>query len=279
MTKDEDFKLLKIQTCVLKVNIHCYGCKQKVKKILQRIEGVYRVNIDAEQQKVTVSGSVDSATLIKKLVRAGKHSELWSQTNQNQNQKPNNNFTKDDKNKSQMQGLVKGLEAFKKQQNFPPFCSEDDDDYFDDDDDDEGDDEEGEELSFQKWWEKKGNPNQNNGIKANPAAGIDQRTMEGTKLNNNHLGNLGNINLGEGKRENNDISTMMGLAGFHGNGANNNSSAIGIGMGGIQIQQPNSGFPSGGLANSHQQYHHPPPPPEPFINHDEPAESANNSPR
>ncbi|XP_057477248.1 heavy metal-associated isoprenylated plant protein 37-like [Actinidia eriantha] len=289
MTKDEDFKLLKIQTCVLKVNIHCYGCKQKVKKILQRIEGVYRVNIDAEQQKVTVSGSVDSATLIKKLVRAGKHSELWSQTNQNQNQKPNNNLTKDDKNKSQMQGLVKGLEAFKKQQNFPPFCSEDDDDYFDDDDDDEGDDEEGEELRFlrekvnqlgllrqqsmdpnsgtkivgpisavSKNGGKKGNPNQNMGIKANPAAGIDQRTMAGMKLNNTHLGNLGNINLGEGKRENNDISTMMGLAGFHGNGANNNSSAIGIGMGGIQIQQPNSGFPSGGLANSHQQYqyHH-----------------------
>lgn len=28
-----------LQTCVLKVNIHCDGCKQKVKKLLQRIEG------------------------------------------------------------------------------------------------------------------------------------------------------------------------------------------------------------------------------------------------
>jgi hypothetical protein len=36
MSKEE---FMKIQTCVLKVNIHCDGCKQKVKKILQKIEG------------------------------------------------------------------------------------------------------------------------------------------------------------------------------------------------------------------------------------------------
>ncbi|XP_010533396.1 PREDICTED: uncharacterized protein LOC104809199 [Tarenaya hassleriana] len=79
MTKDEDFKFLKIQTWTLRVSIHCDGCHQKVKKLLRRIEGVYHVKIEEEQQKVTVSGSVDSATLIKKLVRAGKHAELWSQ--------------------------------------------------------------------------------------------------------------------------------------------------------------------------------------------------------
>nr|AFK47709.1 unknown [Lotus japonicus] len=150
MTKEEDFKLLKIQTCVLKVNIHCDGCKQKVKKLLQRIEGVYQVQIDAEQQKVTVSGSVDSAALIKKLNRSGKHAELWSQkANQNQKQKNNNNINnvKDDKNnKGQKQGLVKGLEAaFKnhqqQQQKFPAFSSEEDDEYYDYDDEDDDDEE------------------------------------------------------------------------------------------------------------------------------------------
>lgn len=30
-----------MQTCVLKVNIHCDGCKHKVKKILQKIEGIF----------------------------------------------------------------------------------------------------------------------------------------------------------------------------------------------------------------------------------------------
>ncbi|KAE8730110.1 AICARFT/IMPCHase bienzyme family protein [Hibiscus syriacus] len=157
MTKEEDFKLLKIQTCVLKVNIHCDGCKQKVKKLLQRIEGVYQVSIDAEQQKVTVSGSVDSATLIKKLVRAGKYAEVWSQKsnqNQDQNQKQKNNCIKDDnksnnnnnnnnnKNKSQKQGILKGMEAFKnQQQKFPISIPEEEDentgDYEEDDEEDE----------------------------------------------------------------------------------------------------------------------------------------------
>ncbi|GMH15181.1 hypothetical protein Nepgr_017022 [Nepenthes gracilis] len=145
MTKDEDYKLLKIQVCALRVNIHCDGCKQKVKKLLQRIEGVYSVNIDAEQQKVTVSGSVDSATLIKKLVGSGKHAELWSEkSNQNQKQKNHSSIKDDKNNKGQKQGLIKGLEAFKNQHKFPAFSSEEDD-HYDDDEDDDGDEEDLEE--------------------------------------------------------------------------------------------------------------------------------------
>nr|XP_016496447.1 PREDICTED: uncharacterized protein DDB_G0290685-like [Nicotiana tabacum] len=74
MNKQE---MLKTQTCVLKVNIHCDGCKQKVKKKLQKIEGVYTVKIDADQSKVTVTGNVDPNTLVKKLVKSGKHAEIW----------------------------------------------------------------------------------------------------------------------------------------------------------------------------------------------------------
>ncbi|XXG54420.1 hypothetical protein AAC387_Pa03g2303 [Persea americana] len=77
MSKEADIKVVKIQTCVLKVYIHCDGCKQKVKKLLQKIEGVYSMNIDAEQGKVTVAGNVDPNTLIKKLQKNGKHAELW----------------------------------------------------------------------------------------------------------------------------------------------------------------------------------------------------------
>ncbi|KVH92400.1 Heavy metal-associated domain, HMA, partial [Cynara cardunculus var. scolymus] len=73
-------------TCVLKVNIHCHGCKNKVKKILKKVEGVYSVDVDAEQQKVEVSGNVDSTTLIKKLVKSGKYAELWPSTDQHYNQ-------------------------------------------------------------------------------------------------------------------------------------------------------------------------------------------------
>ncbi|XP_057474064.1 heavy metal-associated isoprenylated plant protein 36-like isoform X2 [Actinidia eriantha] len=68
---------LKYQTWVLKVSIHCEGCKKKVKKVLQNIDGVYTTSIDSQQNKVTVTGNVDADTLIKKLQKSGKHAELW----------------------------------------------------------------------------------------------------------------------------------------------------------------------------------------------------------
>ncbi|KAI8561635.1 hypothetical protein RHMOL_Rhmol04G0355900 [Rhododendron molle] len=68
---------LKYQTWVLKVSIHCEGCKRKVKKVLQSIDGVYTTTIDSQQHKATVTGNVKAETLIKKLVKTGKHAELW----------------------------------------------------------------------------------------------------------------------------------------------------------------------------------------------------------
>ncbi|KAF8390569.1 hypothetical protein HHK36_025096 [Tetracentron sinense] len=67
----------------------------------KKYECLYTVNItDAEQQKVIVSGSVDSATLIKKLVRSGKYAELWS-SKSNKNQKQQSNCIKDGKNEKE----------------------------------------------------------------------------------------------------------------------------------------------------------------------------------
>ncbi|RDX95385.1 Heavy metal-associated isoprenylated plant protein 33, partial [Mucuna pruriens] len=64
-------------SCVLKVNIHCDGCEQKVKKLLQKIDGVYSVKVDADEGTVVVTGDVDPAKVVKKLKRAGKHAEIW----------------------------------------------------------------------------------------------------------------------------------------------------------------------------------------------------------
>ncbi|XP_073017104.1 uncharacterized protein [Primulina eburnea] len=71
------------QTNVLKVHIHCQGCMQQVKKLLRKVEGVYEVIIDAEEHKVTVLGNVDATTLIKSLVKSGKHAEIWPQKRSN----------------------------------------------------------------------------------------------------------------------------------------------------------------------------------------------------
>ncbi|CAH2079683.1 unnamed protein product [Thlaspi arvense] len=65
-----------LKTYFLKVNINCQGCKRKVKKTLRKVEGVYSVDIDTDQQAVIVRGNLDPEVLVKKLNRRGKHAEL-----------------------------------------------------------------------------------------------------------------------------------------------------------------------------------------------------------
>ncbi|CAI0459935.1 unnamed protein product [Linum tenue] len=78
---------LKYKTWVLKVSVHCEGCKRKVKKILNNIDGVYTTDVDLKQQKATVIGNVDGETLIRKLVKTGKHAELWPESNPGEQKK------------------------------------------------------------------------------------------------------------------------------------------------------------------------------------------------
>uniref|UniRef100_A0A0A9HSI1 HMA domain-containing protein n=1 Tax=Arundo donax TaxID=35708 RepID=A0A0A9HSI1_ARUDO len=66
-----------MQTVVLKVSIHCHGCKKKVRKVLKSIEGVQNVAVDAAQHMVTVTGTVDADTLIKRLYKSGKQALPW----------------------------------------------------------------------------------------------------------------------------------------------------------------------------------------------------------
>lgn len=131
--QDHNLNFLKIQNCVLKVNVHCEGCKKKVQKILQKIDGVYTVSVDAEHGKVTVSSSVDPYTLIKKLGKAGKHAELLSPkgtinaiNNSNKNNKKSNgsnlDFLNDQLKKLKLDGWKGGggQEQEKKKDNGKP---------------------------------------------------------------------------------------------------------------------------------------------------------------
>ncbi|KAL0435865.1 UNVERIFIED_CONTAM: Heavy metal-associated isoprenylated plant protein 36 [Sesamum radiatum] len=73
---------LKYKTWALRVSIHCGGCKKKVKRVLQSIEGVYKIEIDSKQHKVIVTANLEAETLIKKLLRSGKHAELWTENSE-----------------------------------------------------------------------------------------------------------------------------------------------------------------------------------------------------
>ncbi|VVB09127.1 unnamed protein product [Arabis nemorensis] len=75
-----------LKTYFLKVNINCQGCKMKVKKTLRKVEGVYSVDIDTDQQAVIVRGNLDPEILIKKLNRRGKHAQLLFMSPYHKNQ-------------------------------------------------------------------------------------------------------------------------------------------------------------------------------------------------
>ncbi|KAG2540829.1 hypothetical protein PVAP13_9NG584100 [Panicum virgatum] len=66
-----------VQTVVLRVSIHCHGCKKKVRKVLKSVEGVQSVTVDAAQHKVTVTGTVDANTLVQRLHKSGKKGVPW----------------------------------------------------------------------------------------------------------------------------------------------------------------------------------------------------------
>lgn len=145
---------------------------------------MYKVSIDAEQQKVTVSGSVDAATLINKLTKSGKHAQLWSQNinqthNQNQINKQNNKIQHHKQKQNNMINMNNGSVEIH--------------DYMDDDE---------QESEFRvlkerankfnlnlirrrRQQQQQQNSNKNLGIKGNSSCGvIDQRTLQSIKMNN-----------------------------------------------------------------------------------------------
>lgn len=79
------------------------------------------VDIDAEQQKVTVTGNVDSTSLIKKLTKLGKHAELWPSTSK-QNEAEEPNLTK--KIDNQMKDATDPSYTFQNQYMLPVFDRE-----------------------------------------------------------------------------------------------------------------------------------------------------------
>ncbi|XP_024932936.3 heavy metal-associated isoprenylated plant protein 42 [Ziziphus jujuba] len=74
-----DNHLLSTHTCTLKMNLLCCEeCPKKLKKKLQKINGVKKVNIDRQQGLVAVSGNIDPVILREKIIILGKRAELLS---------------------------------------------------------------------------------------------------------------------------------------------------------------------------------------------------------
>uniref|UniRef100_A0A0E0L1P6 HMA domain-containing protein n=1 Tax=Oryza punctata TaxID=4537 RepID=A0A0E0L1P6_ORYPU len=98
---------LQCKVLALRVSIHCEGCKKKVKKVLQRVEGVYRCDVDGRSNKatVTVTGKVSADTLVRKLRRAGKHAEQWPEEQKQQRQPSGGQCQEETKNQAAEPGM------------------------------------------------------------------------------------------------------------------------------------------------------------------------------
>ncbi|KAL6614488.1 hypothetical protein ACP70R_036758 [Stipagrostis hirtigluma subsp. patula] len=59
------------------VHMDCPGCEKKIRKAIQRLEGVDDVEIDMAQQKVTVNGDVEQKKVLKAVRRTGRRAVLW----------------------------------------------------------------------------------------------------------------------------------------------------------------------------------------------------------
>lgn len=68
------------------------------------------MKIDIEQRKVLVYGNVDSGTLIKKLIKSGKHAEVWMSSHEHENQQGDvTNSLIDQEYTNMLQSLSNGL--------------------------------------------------------------------------------------------------------------------------------------------------------------------------
>lgn len=149
------------------------------------VTGVYSVHIDAENQVVIVSGNVDSAILIKKLVRSGKYVELLSPSYYQILNQGKGNFIIDDGNR------INGMNAPKTHYMFPQSLGSD----------------------VQDQWGLRNHLSQNVEMAAVRNEN-DENSMVATN-ENNYVGDYNDKPDAEV-----DMSSMMVPAAFQGNGAN-----------------------------------------------------------
>ncbi|MCO5586942.1 hypothetical protein L7F22_040887 [Adiantum nelumboides] len=65
------------QTVELKVAMSCQGCVGAVKRVLGKMEGVEKYDIDLDAQKVTVKGNVKPEDVLATVCKTGKATSFW----------------------------------------------------------------------------------------------------------------------------------------------------------------------------------------------------------
>ncbi|KAK6794724.1 hypothetical protein AABB24_026417 [Solanum stoloniferum] len=65
------------------VPLYSYGCERKINKALSHIKGIYSVNVDFEQQKVTVWGICNKCDVLATVRSKRKAARFWNTEDNN----------------------------------------------------------------------------------------------------------------------------------------------------------------------------------------------------
>ncbi|KAI5657492.1 hypothetical protein M9H77_26285 [Catharanthus roseus] len=68
----------------MKVPLYSYGCERKVKKALAHLKGIYSVNVDFQEQKVTVWGICNKFDVLTMMKNKRKESSFWNSEDNDQ---------------------------------------------------------------------------------------------------------------------------------------------------------------------------------------------------
>ncbi|KAK6155457.1 hypothetical protein DH2020_009705 [Rehmannia glutinosa] len=71
-------KNVEAQYVEMMVPLYSYGCEKKIKKALANLKGIYSVNVDFHQQKVTVWGICDKHEIIAIVKNKRKGARFWN---------------------------------------------------------------------------------------------------------------------------------------------------------------------------------------------------------
>ncbi|XP_021907774.1 heavy metal-associated isoprenylated plant protein 28 isoform X2 [Carica papaya] len=61
----------------MRVHMDCAGCESKIRKALQKLDGIHEIDIDVRMQKVTVMGWTDRKKVLKTVRKTGRRAEFW----------------------------------------------------------------------------------------------------------------------------------------------------------------------------------------------------------
>ncbi|VFQ67234.1 unnamed protein product [Cuscuta campestris] len=65
--KEKDKPVAVVATAVLRMNLHCEGCIQKIQRIVSKTKGCQEVKMDKQKETVTVTGTMDVKALTESL--------------------------------------------------------------------------------------------------------------------------------------------------------------------------------------------------------------------